>query len=973
MTPPNRLEQIAEFQDAIQSEEGLERLRAMQYLQAMNNQGLMGLPQVTQQPVVQRSNGGNMFESLGHTIDNTGEVNIRDRENLTTEDLSAATYIAKRGGSANEELISQAIIGIFNQINPELVDSFFESEQEEIDLERSDARKEMFENIKGTATKGLKSILPFIGRQYGGEVGTGGLLGLTDDGVQIFDDTTQGIENRAQYGGTLQSWNEAGLTGTSPEYSTAPITPTESFQSMSDVTPLDPVATGMPASLMEMPSVQARGGVYNASEFRDAGVDLATPAGIPETIIQQGQAQVGSMYRDPATGKIPYSLYQPQPVNTYAQGYDLGGMDYFTANQLALNSGADRFMYGGKYAAVDPGLLSNYKDNMDAGFSEETAYGMIKPWGANVERDKIREATIGMPMNTHTGSAAPRSAEETRLIAEGFTRDHSGRLTIPGTPRVEKFRQLQESGIDMSNPYTRMLHGFKHGGSLADTAEGLASLGRYGDNILVHMNPEELEGLASLGRITYNPVTGLPEAFSLGKIFSNITKPIRKVFKSKAFKALAPLALTIAAPYIATAVAPGLFGSSVAGMSALQMGAATGLGSLAGNVLAGAKPGDAFKQALISGALSGGLQGVQTGNWLKGAGAATKTSQLGTLNQLSPGAKNINVGLREVGGGTVGGNPLFKAQQAMLPSASTGTEVIGANILSPGSVPGYTGPGLQATEMMNITPNAVQNVTSNVVPEFSNIQYISDVPPAPVAEKSGFFGRGDLTGRGISADRISQSGTMLEKLKGIPSQIAQDYGNLTGAAKIVGMDLMQPDWDQVYADEKAMENQLAEMGYTIDTGFGGQRVIRDPSGTVLPRNLSVQDILNRALGLQPRTRLADRIDFEPTATAAQGGLVSLAHGGEFSGKVEGDGHGMEDNVFMPIKESGQQIGTLAVSPSEYVVDAYTMSALGNGNPDEGAKVMDAVIKGVRKKAYGTTEQPNEISWLQALQPMMAGV
>ena len=864
MTPPNRLEQIAEFQDAIQSEEGLERLRAMQYLQAMNNQGLMGLPQVTQQPVVQR--------------------------------------------------------------------------------------------------------------QYGGEVGTGGLLGLTDDGVQIFDDTTQGIENRAQYGGTLQSWNEAGLTGTSPEYSTAPITPTESFQSMSDVTPLDPVATGMPASLMEMPSVQARGGVYNASEFRDAGVDLATPAGIPETIIQQGQEQVGSMYRDPHTGKIPYSLYQPQPVNTYAQGYDLGGMDYFTANQLALNSGADRFMYGGKYAAVDPGLLSNYRDNMDAGFSEETAYGMIKPWGANVERDKIREATIGMPTFSGKGSTPLQSAEEARLIAEGFTRDRSGRLTIPGTPRAEKYRQLVAQGVDMDNPYMRQLHGFKHGGSLADTAEGLAQFGRYGDNILVHMNPEELEGLASLGRITYNPVTGLPEAFSLGKIFSNITKPIRKVFKSKAFKALAPLALTIAAPYIATAVAPGLFGSSVAGMSALQMGAATGLGSLAGNVLAGAKPGDAFKQALISGALSGGLQGVQTGNWLKGAGAATKTSQLGTLNQLSPGAKNINVGLREVGGGTVGGNPLFKAQQAMLPSASTGTEVIGANILSPGSVPGYTGPGLQATEMMNITPDAVQNVTSNVVPEFSNIQFTTEgVPPAPVAEKSGFFGRGDLTGRGISADRISQSGTMLEKLKGIPSQIAQDYGNLKGAAKIVGMDLMQPDWDQVYADEKAMEDQLANMGYTIDTGFGGQRVIRDPSGTVLPQNLSVQDILNRALGLQPRTRLADRIDFESTAKAAQGGLVSLAHGGEFSGKVEGDGHGMEDNVFMPIKESGQQIGTLAVSPSEYVVDAYTMSALGNGNPDEGAKVMDAVIKGVRKKAYGTTEQPNEISGLQALQPMMAGV
>ena len=49
----------------------------------------------------------------------------------------------------------------------------------------------------------------------------------------------------------------------------------------------------------------------------------------------------------------------------------------------------------------------------------------------------------------------------------------------------------------------------------------------------------------------------------------------------------------------------------------------------------------------------------------------------------------------------------------------------------------------------------------------------------------------------------------------------------------------------------------------------------------------------------------------------------------------------------------EQVGTLAVSPSEYVVDAYTMSALGNGNADEGAKVMDGVVESVRKKAYGT--------------------
>ena len=107
--------------------------------------------------------------------------------------------------------------------------------------------------------------------------------------------------------------------------------------------------------------------------------------------------------------------------------------------------------------------------------------------------------------------------------------------------------------------------------------------------------------------------------------------------------------------------------------------------------------------------------------------------------------------------------------------------------------------------------------------------------------------------------------------------------------------------------------------------------------------------------------------------AAEGGLVQLAEGGEFSGMVPGDGGGMEDNVYMPIKEGPEQVGTLAVSPSEYVVDSYTMAALGNGNPAEGARVMDDTIKQVRKKAYGSTQQPNEINGLSALRPMAQGV
>ena len=47
-------------------------------------------------------------------------------------------------------------------------------------------------------------------------------------------------------------------------------------------------------------------------------------------------------------------------------------------------------------------------------------------------------------------------------------------------------------------------------------ADQLATHGRYGDTMLVHMNPREVEGIASLvpgGKLTINPVTGQPEAF----------------------------------------------------------------------------------------------------------------------------------------------------------------------------------------------------------------------------------------------------------------------------------------------------------------------------------------------------------------------------------------------------------------------------------------------------------------------------
>ena len=174
--------------------------------------------------------------------------------------------------------------------------------------------------------------------------------------------------------------------------------------------------------------------------------------------------------------------------------------------------------------------------------------------------------------------------------------------------------------------------------------------------------------------------------------------------------------------------------------------------------------------------------------------------------------------------------------------------------------------------------------------------------------------------------------------------------------------------------------------YRLGTGFFEQ----PPGPTANTSRLLTQaygedsPILSEIMqGLQPRrnpnnaetaqlafANLPD-VQLPPDVEAKSGGgLYELAAGGEFSGRVPGDGGGMQDNVYMPIQEGTEQVATLAVSPTEYVVDSHTMAALGNGNPDKGADYMDGVIKNIRKEAYGTDKQPNEINGLQTLMSMM---
>jgi hypothetical protein len=125
------------------------------------------------------------------------------------------------------------------------------------------------------------------------------------------------------------------------------------------------------------------------------------------------------------------------------------------------------------------------------------------------------------------------------------------------------------------------------------TAQGLASLGRHGDTMLVHMSPHEVAGLNYLAKkqgtkLTINPDTGLPEAFSLGGFFSSLLP----TFVGMAF--------------------PG------GGMMPLLAGALTGAGVAA-----------AKKENPLMGGLMGGLGGYSGAGLAKSLGAAANPMMAG--------------------------------------------------------------------------------------------------------------------------------------------------------------------------------------------------------------------------------------------------------------------------------------------------------------------------------------------------------
>lgn len=138
-------------------------------------------------------------------------------------------------------------------------------------------------------------------------------------------------------------------------------------------------------------------------------------------------------------------------------------------------------------------------------------------------------------------------------------------------------------------------------------ANQMAQHGRYGDSMLVHMNPIEVQGLASLsptGSLTVNPVTGQPEAF---------------------LPFLAPLLGSLAGSSLLTGVGANALGGLI-GAGGLSSAAAGAIGS---GLATAASTGD-LKQGMLA-----GLTGYGLGSALGGAADAMNPQIAGTEQALA--------------------------------------------------------------------------------------------------------------------------------------------------------------------------------------------------------------------------------------------------------------------------------------------------------------------------------------------------
>lgn len=430
-------------------------------------------------------------------------------------------------------------------------------------------------------------------------------------------------------------------------------------------------------------------------------------------------------------------------------------------------------------------------------------------------------------------------------------------------------------------------------------ARELASYGRHGDNMLLHVGRKELEGIRSLtGRnFTRNPDTGLPEAFN--------------------FASLIPVIAGIAGTMIGGP-----------GVGALAAGA-TSAGKTA---IEGGSAGEALMSGLVSGATS-----FAGGQLLSGIGsaiapAATQAAGVGAAQaagKVASGAAGTGL---SGSAGAVAGGAADAGSKAVLMASLPGAAKLGAM-----SQP-FTDVIAAAAPKAEIASGFGDALAGRVSKFGTSLSNIANDPGAA----------------------LSQLGTNIYN-KPFPALIAGG-GMLSQASDMFGQPSMpgEEEYDPNRFPRRVPENprQFISPPAGFMPGVSPERLYFAKGGIASLRQDDgyTANLVNEAkaalLGEHPRPREAIMRFQEAFGDGALNVLRDRISGG----RVRGAGGGMDDLV--PGSIEGRQKVRLA--DGEFVLPSDVVSGLGDGSTDQGVRKLHGLMDKVRQQRTGRNAQPMSI-------------
>ncbi len=434
--------------------------------------------------------------------------------------------------------------------------------------------------------------------------------------------------------------------------------------------------------------------------------------------------------------------------------------------------------------------------------------------------------------------------------------------------------------------------------SLHDAAQHLASQGRHGDSMLVHMNPKEVAGLQALAEqkgtsLTRNPHTGMPEAFGLGDL-----NPFR-IVQGK-----------------------GEIGES--GFGSMLIGAAL--------MAAGMPP-------QMAGLMTGGATLAMGGNLRQALGQGLGAYGGASMAQSAGFAPTQNPNLATVAdAGTA--VPSAPAAPPVTPPAATTPP------------PGYFDNTMTAAENA-VNPVTAANQVTTATPPPTAAPATTPTVSKAVAELSAKKGaeQSFMSKYGMPLAGVATLGLLNEKPKGVEVADRMPPGKIRPYIydpKTGGLTQLRPYDAPGYAEGgMAVEEMSNANALGMNTGYPQADITghayATPWQTPVSQNV-VQGTADTGVNRMTGQMLAG------------GGLADLGGYSDGGRLLKGPGDGVSDSI--PAMIGNKQPARLA--DGEFVVPARIVSELGNGSTEAGARKLYSMMDRVQK-ARGKTTGKNKVA------------